>query len=574
MFNEKLNDYMAMLGCSGRELAKYSGISEASVSRYKSGERVPAPESEDLCGLCRGICAAAAAAGTEGISYDSVFEELNGIAAESAFNYEAFRIKFDMLCTALSVKISDMAKKLKYDSSYISRIRSGSRKPAKPEKFAYATAEYVVRTCGKKRNILDELLRERQSGMKTDAEYISALAAWLTDGTAVPDAENPMVKFLEKLGDFNLGEYMRAFHFDDLKIPTRMHRLPFAKSYYGIEEMKRGELDFLKLTALSSPGNESVFMCSDMQMDDMAADMEFSKKYMFGLAAVLKKGFHLDVVHNLNRPFNELMLGLECWIPLYMTGQISPYYLSGVHNRIFCHFLNVSGAAALTGESISGFHDKGKYYLTSKQKELSYYRGRAKCITEKALPLMQIYTEERQAAFKMLFFSDADVRGKRRSILSTLPVYTAGREFLEQFLKDRNVSEEDAERIILFAESSRKTILSIIEHSSVSISVPYLTEEEFIEAPPLLELSRMFPGSGYTYTYAEYAKHLTMTEEFAKKHRNYSVNRSKHNPFGNINITIHEKKFAVISKNTVPSIHFVIRHPILRDAIENLNFPV
>ena len=104
--------------------------------------------------------------------------------------------------------------------------------------------------------------------------------------------------------------------------------------------------------------------------------------------------------------------------------------------------------------------------------------------------------------------------------------------------------------------------------------MPYLTEEEFIEAPPLLELSRMFPGSGYTYTYAEYAKHLTMTEEFAKKHRNYSVNRSKHNPFGNINITIHEKKFAVISKNTVPSIHFVIRHPILRDAIENLNFTV
>lgn len=37
MFNEKLNEYMALIGCSGRELAKYSGISEASVSRYKSG---------------------------------------------------------------------------------------------------------------------------------------------------------------------------------------------------------------------------------------------------------------------------------------------------------------------------------------------------------------------------------------------------------------------------------------------------------------------------------------------------------------------------------------------------------
>ena len=574
MFNEKLNEYMALIGCSGRELAKYSGISEASVSRYKSGERVPAPESEDLCGLCRGICAAAKAAGTEGISYDSVFDELNGIAAESAFNYEAFRIKFDMLCTALSVRISDMAKKLKYDSSYISRIRSGSRKPAKPEKFAESAAEYIVRSCEKKRSVLDELLHLRQPNMKTDAEYILAIASWLTDGAAPYCTENPMMKFLIKLGDFNLGEYLRAFHFDDLKIPTRTHRLPLAKSYYGVEEMKRGELDFLNLTALSEPGGESVFMCSDMQMDDMAADMEFSKKYMFGLAAVLKKGFHFDVVHNLNRPFNELMLGLECWIPLYMTGQISPYYLSGVHNRVFCHFLNISSTAALMGESISGFHDKGRYYLTSKQKELSYCRERAKCIMEKALPLMQIYNSEKQSEFNLFLSTGAKIRGKRRSLLSTLPIFTAERDFLSRFLKKRGVSDADAESIILFAESSKKNTLSITEHSSVSACVPYLTEEEFAQAPPLLDLSRMFYHAEFAYTYEEYTEHLAMTEEFAKKHRGFSLSHREYNPFRNINIYIHEKNFAVISKSAVPSTHFVVRHPILREAIENIDFPV
>lgn len=574
MFNEKLNEYMALIGCSGRELAKYSGISEASVSRYKSGERTPAPESEDLCGLCRGICAAAEAAGKGGISYDSVFDELNGIAAESAFNYEAFRIKFDMLCTALSVRISDMAKKLKYDSSYISRIRSGSRKPAKPEKFAQSAAEYVVRSCGKKRSVLDELLHLRQPNMKTDAEYILAIASWLTDGAAPYCTENPMMKFLIKLGDFNLGDYMRAIRFDDLKIPTRTHRLPLSKNYYGIEEMKRGELDFLKLTALSEPGGESVFMCSDMQMDDMAADMEFSKKYMFGLAAVLKKGFHLNVVHNLNRPFNELMLGLECWIPLYMTGQISPYYLSGVHNRVFCHFLNISSTAALTGESISGFHDKGRYYLTSKQKELSYCRERAKCIMEKALPLMQIYNSEKQSEFNLFLSTGAKIRGKRRSLLSTLPIFTAERDFLSRFLKKRGVSDADAESIILFAESSKKNTLSITEHSSVSACVPYLTEEEFAQAPPLLDLSRFFYHTEFAYTYEEYTEHLAMTEEFAKKRRGFSLSRREYNPFGNINIYIHEKNFAVISKSAVPSTHFVVRHPILRGAIENIDFPV
>ena len=63
--------------------------------------------------------------------------------------------------------------------------------------------------------------------------------------------------------------------------------MPLSKTYYGTEEMKAAEIDFLKATALSK-SKERVFI-SDMQMDDMAEDMDFSKKYMFGLAAMLKK---------------------------------------------------------------------------------------------------------------------------------------------------------------------------------------------------------------------------------------------------------------------------------------------
>lgn len=70
-------------------------------------------------------------------------------------------------------------------------------------------------------------------------------------------------------------------------------------------------------------------------MDDMAKDRDFTKKYMFGLAVLLKKGLHLNVVHNLDRPFHELMPGLEGWIPLYMTGQITPCYLKGVQNNVY-----------------------------------------------------------------------------------------------------------------------------------------------------------------------------------------------------------------------------------------------
>ena len=76
-------------------------------------------------------------------------------------------------------------------------------------------------------------------------------------------------------------------------------------------------------------------MCSDMQMDDMAKDLEFGKKWMFGIAMMLKKGMHLNVIHNIDRPFSEMMIGLESWIPIYMTGQISPYYLPATQSNVY-----------------------------------------------------------------------------------------------------------------------------------------------------------------------------------------------------------------------------------------------
>ena len=68
----------------------------------------------------------------------------------------------------------------------------------------------------------------------------------------------------------------------------------------------------------------------------------------------LKKGLRLDMVHDLNRPFGEMMLGLESWIPLYMTGQIMPWYLPGRQNAVYGHLLFCSGAVAVRANASPG----------------------------------------------------------------------------------------------------------------------------------------------------------------------------------------------------------------------------
>ena len=54
-FSEQLNEYLSILNCSAKELSQISGLSNSVISRYRSGERVPRPESEKFNQLCEGI---------------------------------------------------------------------------------------------------------------------------------------------------------------------------------------------------------------------------------------------------------------------------------------------------------------------------------------------------------------------------------------------------------------------------------------------------------------------------------------------------------------------------------------
>lgn len=125
MFRETLNDYIERLQCSGKEFAEQCGLSEATISRYKAGSRIPKPGSEDLQKLCRGIHALAEQKGMD-IAYQTVLQELTDLAEIPPFDYASLQKKFGQLCAAFSVNLADMAKKLPYDASYLSRIKSGS----------------------------------------------------------------------------------------------------------------------------------------------------------------------------------------------------------------------------------------------------------------------------------------------------------------------------------------------------------------------------------------------------------------------------------------------------------------
>lgn len=290
------------------------------------------------------------------------------------------------------------------------------------------------------------------------------------------------------------------------------------------------------------------------------------------MAAMLKKGLRLNMIHNVDRPFHEMMLGLESFIPMYMTGQISPYYLSGMQTSAFRHMLWVSGAAALQGDCITGHIGDGRMYLTNRKSDVVHYQQRAGQLLKRASALMDIYGPDRKAAFEHFLQADSSETGSRRSLLSSLPPYTLSDDLARRVLERSGVSEQAA--IMDYIHSERQRIERILEHSTVLDILSDVSEEEFSQYPVALALAGMFYPGDIRLTYQEYREYLAQCDSFAAAHAGYTCRRDKEAPFRNIQITILEGSKVIVTKNKSPAIHFVIRHPKMCGAIENMVLPV
>ena len=561
-FKDILNEYLEKINCSSKELSNVSNISESVISRYRSGERTPKENSKQIEKL---IDAIYELANNKNIKIDKkeIEERLNKyITKENNFDYDSFSKNFNELINILKININDISKFIAFDSSHISRIRYGKARPSDPIAFSKKVCEYIgykytdndskkklctILNC-KEKDVFEELYKFLTNNSKNSKNYIN--------------------DFLNNLDDFNLNDFIKAIKFDKLKVPTIPFYKTKSKHYYGIEEMKKGEIDFFKNTIFSKDKND-IFMCGDMPMEDMAEDINFGKKWMFMIAMSLKKGLHLNIIHNLDRPFNEMMLGLESWIPIYMTGQVSPYYLKEVKNSVYNHLNYVSSTCALEGECIKGFHNKGKYYLTTNNKEINYYKEKSKLLLKKANSLMDIYTIDNKNSYNIFLNNDYKTHSDRKRYLSSLPLFTMSNSLLKKILKRNKLSNDEIKEIIEYKKNEEMINLELLNDNIITDNIYIEKEEDFINNEIYLSLENLFTDKKIKYNYDEYLEHLEELKKF--KNKNYKIVYMDNKTFKNITVTILEKNFVLISKNANPVVHFVIRHPKLIDAINNFN---
>ena len=578
-FAEYLNQCMQQVNCSASELSRESGLSQAVISRYRSSIRVPSLGSEPLSRIIKALAKMSQEREDKPFTEEELTGKMCEILRDEPGSVALSSDSLNDILISMDINIKKLSQSISYDPSYLSRIRSGQRRPSNPITFVQGVISYLMDNCDRKQlcETTSRLSGRSSEELAADEELAAALTdlmirRWDSDPADISAGDNECVlDFVRKLSEFDLDEYIRAIHFDTLRVPTSPVRLPASRVCYGIEDMKQCELDFFRQTVLSR-SQESIYMCSDMDMEDMAQDVEFGRKWMFAIAASIKKGLRLNVIHTLDRPLNEMMLGLEAWIPLYMTGQVSSWYLPGSRDKAYSHLHYASGAAALSGECIRGHHDSCRYYLTNNRKEISFYRNYCEGLFDHAKPLMAIFTRNNRPRFENFMSTAVSARGSRRLILCAPPLSCISHELLNRILK--RSGHPQAGEVLSLAENEKKQLDTILSSDICAVELCAVSREEFEAHPAALSLSGLFPEHNIFYTYEEYREHLAQAEAYFSRYPQCTLTVTDRPGFRNIRIHILKGRWAMVSKNVSPAIHFVIRHPKLRRALENMELPV
>lgn len=563
-FDEKLNDIMKYLHCSPKELVKYSGLSAATISRYRAGTRLPSEDSTQLCQLISGLAKAAQEAGKDNVTAEMLKNELKVPAAENSKSElsDGLRVNLDLLISTMHISIKDMAAHLGYDYSHLSRIRSGQRNPSDAEQFSRHVGEYVYSCLSEEssRDILSDLLGCTSAELNSLEDVQNKVAGWLCDTSDTP--RRYAKEFLVKLDKFDLDTYIErsgAVEAPEAASDEKINDCIFM----GAGSYSEAKTAFIS-AAQQSASTETALVCTDLCSENpLSRDLEWT------IALLLQKGLSVKLVLNTDNPIDEVLPGLEALMPVFMTGRLAAFSLKGRRDGVYRNTMISLGDAALWGDAVAGCTDSAVYRVYTSPAEAAFCRRRAEFILEKAEPLMEIIDNDLDKRRRLMSF-DEKIPGQRRAVLSTPPIYTINSELLDTILKRNNISDGEAEMIRNYIDSERARVIRILRHSAIEDQIPDIGQEQFRTSPIFLSLSGLFYTRDIFYTYDEYLAHIELARKFSREHPGYTIKPDKTAAFRNTQIFMHEGRWMMLSKNKTPAIHLFITHEKLRRSLENM----
>lgn len=232
-----------------------------------------------------------------------------------------FSEKLNYLMVITKTTNTELANALNINQSVISRFKLGKREPGKDSDYFISIAKYFSHKIYKL-----NMQNKFSPFMNTCSEnkLIISISEWLKNN--------------ENTNNTNM-------------ILNSKNKTMY---YYGNEGKQEAVLIFLK--NLENIFSETLYLYSDENMNWML-DENFSKKWSSLLVSILKNGNKIIIIHSLSRNYSELVNAVFKWLPLYLTGNIEPYYIPKLRDSITRRSIFISSNQAVTSNSVENNTD-------------------------------------------------------------------------------------------------------------------------------------------------------------------------------------------------------------------------
>lgn len=411
MFRQKLVNILDILQISNKQLSDLSGIDRTVISKFKNGSRIPSASSGTIERLARGICRAAeqddkknrlkellGCATVESDGLETAVKEylLQGISsapsdADAMFIKQgntSFGQRMDAAMRIAELSNIRLSRLLNVDASLISRYRGGERLPRSNKQIMSKLSNILYE------KILSAGGQEKMADIMgiPEKNFVEALFHdWLFQQDAARNTlEEGILTMLHTLDA--VLDVIPTMQGQPEFVSDRSVSKETLSLYHGIEGLRQAVLRLL-MTILEQDGRE-LWLYSDQELSWLAGDPAFWKNWSALMKLCVAKKVHIRIIHNVYRKNEDMISGINGWIPLYMSGMVQSSYLQN-NNSVLAHtFFLCPGIACIEGSNVVGQESAALYHYTTDQQELIAYRRSFDALFQAASPLVQVFEQE------------------------------------------------------------------------------------------------------------------------------------------------------------------------------------
>lgn len=591
-FTEKCNVIFKVLNCSNADIARSCGIDPSLISRFRTGSRQPSVKSLQFNLLCKGIVNYAQLNGLlnklqqecEMKGLKNPEEEINDYLAENKENHQSsiknkspltdrlFSEKLNVIMNKLNISNIRLARVLNIDSSLISRFRNGLRTPLKNKPMLESMCLYFYKIA--RQNELDQelydLIGSNATKFENKDESIKNLVKWFSDEDDQYNA-GIMDRFLEKLDNLSVFKIPDLPPLSSIIKPDTLQAQ--SNEYLGIDGIRQAVIRFLGTVAISQ-NPVIIKLYSEQSLHWLSDNPAFIQKWTALMYAVLLNKTPIKIIHNINRNLDEMLIGIEKWLPLYMSGLVEGFYRRSHSDPWFSHTLFVApDTAAIFATHAIGTEDKGVYHYFDTPEQTAYYDKQMNNLLEHAKPLIRVFKKNRINDY--LFFTGelSKAPGTLKGLPTFLSFSTIPSDLLERMLKRSNAEKDEINNLLAIHSGCVKQLDRELKNGTVTEYIVFPSDEELFAGKVALNLSNAFSERTVFYTPDEYSEHIKHLIDLLENDY-YNIILLPESPYTNIQIAVKEDFGVMVQKTDNPITALWFNHPLLCKAFSEYIYAI